>query len=366
MTLIIGATPHTQWQTLTPLLGGLGWSEDQTHEPESWYRTAQAPAGASEDTCYLLLHSRPELALARAMDEGKDPAAAFDEWLLSARQMLMFYKNNRRNAALVDVVGAVEYPKAFVKTLSAHLGLITQNLASTALSTTNPTDFHQLLGNQYVAQSNNVNRLLAELEACSLPIGDLNYLPPVMDVTRFFSESVLKRNKDREVQEQCDSLREENKLVLDQLFSIQEELERQYLENQDLKFLCEQEVRMRQQEQQKGLLNSLIKTPLKKAGRSLRNLMPRYHRQLKHAKLVQNSSYFDSNWYLRNNRDVASKGTDPLEHFLLYGAFEGRAPSEKFDPAWYLQSNQDVAESRINPLVHYLLMGKAEGRRPCP
>jgi hypothetical protein len=40
---------------------------------------------------------------------------------------------------------------------------------------------------------------------------------------------------------------------------------------------------------------------------------------------------FDAAYYLRENPDVAEAGFDPLEHYLLYGRHEGRAPNER---AW--------------------------------
>ena len=57
---------------------------------------------------------------------------------------------------------------------------------------------------------------------------------------------------------------------------------------------------------------------------------------------------------------------DPLGHFLLYGAKEGRQPHPWFDIRYYTSSNPDVAVSGINPLVHFLRYGWKEGRRPNP
>jgi len=55
---------------------------------------------------------------------------------------------------------------------------------------------------------------------------------------------------------------------------------------------------------------------------------------------------------------------DPIEHYLLYGGFEGRNPGPYFDTQYYLAENEDVRTSGINPLVHYINSGKAEGRLP--
>ena len=81
-------------------------------------------------------------------------------------------------------------------------------------------------------------------------------------------------------------------------------------------------------------------------------------------RLLRDSGYFDAFWYTQNNPDVAAQGGDPLRHYLLYGALEGRSPGAKFDSFGYLESNPDVRAAGINPLLHYLAHGRAEGRSP--
>jgi hypothetical protein len=78
------------------------------------------------------------------------------------------------------------------------------------------------------------------------------------------------------------------------------------------------------------------------------------------------SGLFDSKFYLEQNPDVAKAEHNPLLHFLLHGAGEGRDPSPLFDLSWYLAAYPDVAAAKINPLLHYFLHGTAEGRRPRP
>src|SRR5205814_4476257 len=79
-------------------------------------------------------------------------------------------------------------------------------------------------------------------------------------------------------------------------------------------------------------------------------------------RLVTASGLFDGEWYLQQNPDVAKSETDPLRHYLLLGAYEGRDPNPLFDSDWYLQQNPDVTKARVNPLVHFLQFGRAEGR----
>jgi GT2 family glycosyltransferase len=78
------------------------------------------------------------------------------------------------------------------------------------------------------------------------------------------------------------------------------------------------------------------------------------------------SGLFDKKFYLEQNPGVAEAGHNPLLHFFLHGAGEGRDPSPLFDSSWYLSAYPDVAASKTNPLLHYYLHGAAEGRLPRP
>jgi lipopolysaccharide biosynthesis protein/glycosyltransferase involved in cell wall biosynthesis len=82
--------------------------------------------------------------------------------------------------------------------------------------------------------------------------------------------------------------------------------------------------------------------------------------------VIEKSGFFDRQYYLTQNPDVKKSGIDPVKHFLHYGGFELRNPSEKFNTSYYIGKNADVVESGMNPLVHYLLYGKEEGRLISP
>ncbi len=75
---------------------------------------------------------------------------------------------------------------------------------------------------------------------------------------------------------------------------------------------------------------------------------------------------FRAGWYLAQNPDVRAAGLDPLVHYLLRGAAEGRKPNPLFDGARYLRQNPDVAAAGQNPLAHYLRSGALEGRPAHP
>lgn len=89
-----------------------------------------------------------------------------------------------------------------------------------------------------------------------------------------------------------------------------------------------------------------------------------YLRYLRAHRLLQSSPFFDKNWYAKRYADVRNAEVDPIKHYLLCGAKEGRNPSTKFDTKFYLARNKDVAASGMNPLVHFILYGRSEGRQP--
>jgi glycosyltransferase involved in cell wall biosynthesis len=86
-------------------------------------------------------------------------------------------------------------------------------------------------------------------------------------------------------------------------------------------------------------------------------------------KILQNSGKFDATWYLSEYDDIAKEpywSVNPALHYLLNGANEGRDPNSWFDSQWYLLTNPDVATQEMNPLLHYVLHGAKEKRLPNP
>jgi FkbM family methyltransferase len=79
-------------------------------------------------------------------------------------------------------------------------------------------------------------------------------------------------------------------------------------------------------------------------------------------KLLRRGPLFDSEYYLNQYPDVAIARIDPIVHFILAGATEGRDPSPLFDTKFYLEQNPDVRASGINPLAHFIIHGKKENR----
>ena len=92
----------------------------------------------------------------------------------------------------------------------------------------------------------------------------------------------------------------------------------------------------------------------------------KYKRSLIKFKLKKekkNLSYFfshkteiwDSEFYLKENPDVANAKMDPLEHYIKHGWKEGRNPSKECKTATYLMINHDCKLMNISPIEHYYI-----------
>jgi glycosyltransferase involved in cell wall biosynthesis len=111
-----------------------------------------------------------------------------------------------------------------------------------------------------------------------------------------------------------------------------------------------------------------ITSPLRLAGQfffqqTLRknSWLAAYHKW-RSTRTIARSGLFDRSWYLANNPDVAGSGLDPISHYVLYGAREGRDPSASFSTRRYLARYLDVAAAGANPLEHFIRCGAKEGR----
>ncbi|WP_214000007.1 hypothetical protein [Arsukibacterium sp.] len=106
--------------------------------------------------------------------------------------------------------------------------------------------------------------------------------------------------------------------------------------------------------------------PVRKLASVLSKSERERQRMQQDAALIYTSEYFDVEWYLQSYPDVAESGINPAEHYLRFGAKEGRYPGPLFDGNWYQQRYADVAEAGLNPLLHFIKFGCAEGRTASP
>jgi hypothetical protein len=69
---------------------------------------------------------------------------------------------------------------------------------------------------------------------------------------------------------------------------------------------------------------------------------------------IRRARLFDPAFYLERYADVRQAGIDPLRHYLLHGAAEGRKPHPLFEPDYYLAR---CPGDSGNPLLHFLDAG---------
>ena len=72
----------------------------------------------------------------------------------------------------------------------------------------------------------------------------------------------------------------------------------------------------------------------------------------KQAELI--APFFDHEFYLAANPDVAESGRDAIDHYIQFGWREGRDPSPHFSTSSYLAEHPHLAKSPTNPLYHFV------------
>ncbi len=182
---------------------------------------------------------------------------------------------------------------------------------------------------------------------------------------------------------------QENELLLLQLHQVQEELEKIFLQKQQLEQPMQQLVKTAENETNQELQHTKeellrkerevekyhqresnfkqsvswkITAPMRAIAKPFEKLSKEKLKTKEQIKLLRTCGLFDEAWYAATNEDVVKAGHDPVEHYVLYGAAEGRDPSPLFSTQGYLEINPDVADTGMNPLVHYIKYGMAEQR----
>lgn len=214
------------------------------------------------------------------------------------------------------------------------------------------------------------------------------------------AESQKLQQTNRQLEAKLTATSEERDLILAQLQQVQEQLEHYYLslqseqqnnkhtllarDKQQAKEIAKMESELRKTkaraasaefagqllQQELNTLKASISwkaaTPVRMLGRLVKKSDPVHDKLLQEIGLLLTSEYFDVDWYLRTYTDVAASQMNPAEHYLLFGAAEGRLPGPLFDGNWYLQHYPDVAAASINPLLHFVMYGQQEGRTSSP
>lgn len=83
---------------------------------------------------------------------------------------------------------------------------------------------------------------------------------------------------------------------------------------------------------------------------------------------IRKSGLFDPDWYVLTYPDVGQTRMDPLDHYLRYGAFEGREPAPGIDSKAYMAANPHLKGLGMSVLEHQvrqlsLLIGGIDQQR---
>lgn len=321
-------------------------------------------------TQFLLFYTRPDTALAHALKQGMDAAHFLDGWEASNRQLLTFMRRHRNRVLLLDADAAIHNPQAFTAACN-RFGFSLQSLPEEGVPASDVLVPERLIANHLIAAFPQVQALLLELGACAMPLGEVpnagstennQFLAWYQQTRQTLQDhaSLVSVHKD---------ITEENEQLLMHLLQVQEELERYLVTHQMLEH--EISISRKQNDELRLQLAELKDTFLGKVASALYEKRKRSRRTRKmkarikkQCALINASGLFDNAWYLAQYPDVADSDMSPVEHYLWYGAAEGRNPAPGFDTHYYLEANPDVAAAGMNPLVHYINKGRGEGRRP--
>lgn len=227
--LVAGTTPHSGWQRLLPLFERAGCTLPVSALLEEWQASAHGSAALGQsgvamlhpgshhqslrsatatllgaclspvllsvedmearpefwleelpESRLLMLHSRPEAALVTAMSEDGSLENALAGWTSAAEAMVRIFRRHRRRVTVIDVECALAAPIDFLRSCKTSFGLNPLPYsATTRASDRMGSDMQYLIAAQMVAQSPKALDLIAELEACSLPIGAPSMSPAV-------------------------------------------------------------------------------------------------------------------------------------------------------------------------------------------
>ena len=118
MILQIGALTESGWAAMVPLWQAFGWNPENSESVEQWYQSSDEAAGETT----LLIHCRPEINIARLLEQRRSPEEALETWQVQAGAMLRFFKANRHSATLIDAQCLSDTADA-VEQLCQHLEL---------------------------------------------------------------------------------------------------------------------------------------------------------------------------------------------------------------------------------------------------
>lgn len=252
MHLHFSVAPYSNDQALAAWLSSAGFKPSKADD---------CPKGEP----LLLGYHEPEHALQAAMQQGDMPGKALAQWVAQTRRMLAQFKADRANVALVNLAELAEAPTQAAGRLAERWDVEGEGGQASAKAgkqlaplpllhaseQAGSTAYLRLLAKELIEQSDGLPKLLAELEACTLPLIDKPAKPQAVAVDAAFQQwlaehtqqqsliqqhealsadkAMMKRQLDakdaeaRQLEQQRIKLDEENALLVKQLHLVQEE-----------------------------------------------------------------------------------------------------------------------------------------------
>ena len=302
----------------------------------------------------MLVWPQPVPYIAAKLAQGEDAERTPKDWQQIASATLKLFRQHRRQVTLIGAEPGVASPQPNETTLltlpaSTHAPLY--SLAATQLLTNNPRLLE--ITDQLVASSVCVYPHISN-EQSQVTIALHEHQETVQKLHRIEQQLNAEKNAHQKAKQQIEerdkelaSVKEENDLVILELHRLQELLESKLIERAG----------------RETWIHWL-------RAHSARYINATYQRSRAHRKILQQqikllevSQYFDKQWYLEQYPDVANSKVKPAEHYLKFGAIEGRNPSPNFDTEFYITQNPDVANAGQHPLLHFLHHGQKEQRQ---
>ena len=104
-----------------------------------------------------------------------------------------------------------------------------------------------------------------------------------------------------------------------------------------------------------GYLNSRAKSSKKILSKFFFSKTKKIKQQQKEISILRKTPLFDNQWYVNKYPDVKASNMDAVEHYVKFGAREGRNPGPNFDTRKYLEKHPELEKTGVNPLVHHFI-----------
>lgn len=301
------------------------------------------------DQRVLVVYDPAQWGVARGLAVSQFPSAALETWKTQATSLLSVYRRHRRRVTFAALAGIEADPERFRALLSEHFGLT----GSAALvgperyqNSSAWKAWHVVLARQAVAADPAASLLDGELEAAALPLA----------VAAGESDAALAQLD--EVERERADLETERGLLIRQLSEMQDALlERLRAAEQEqesltkarreveaaTQFASSLQVRLEQEMLQRpvstgwddgyarsessGYVGDIVATIFQSQGW---NILPKKWRRSLQIRILSASGLLDAEWYLQYHPDVAEAKVDPVTHYLIHGAQEGRPPNSNY------------------------------------